>query len=897
MIFMPQGRSAVATLVAAGTIVFAIACGESTSGVPTPVVSPVPHNVVAHMRCKADVAAQSFACGPEGSAPDGVNALADPHVVGGQGVYVRLTSSGVVYSAGSSTYSFNVTVQNLSTNAMASSDGATRHANGVVVFFADGPTVTGGAGTMSIANATGQGTFTASNQNYFQYGGSIGGVDQSELGADGILASGEVSAAKSWTFNMPATITTFEFTVYVSTETPTVAATQTAAPQVSSITPATLVPGGAATLTGVNFNATAASNTVFIGGQRATVTGGTTTSLQVTVPCARSGIANVNVTSGSLQGANFGHPLQVTQRTLAAGESIVLGTALDSYCNELPATGGAARFVVSIFSDNTSPSSNAPMQFSGDAGVSVASQFRAGPLATESLNAPTISPTAASDRRHGALLDANASQYTHLRSRFGTTASVRSRARIGQSRYEMDPAPTRQFRLSNLNATAPNNTCNSFYVIDATRKYLGATVAIYEDNATPDAFKADLNAAVAAAYAKLGSQFNNDVEPLIRNNFGDLLRRDAVTDNDGVVSIVISPRLNTSFSGVAGFSTTCDQFPNDDASAPAAGGPYTGSAGSTNGASNFGQLVYLYEPVTAGSGFSANTVDNWLRTVSAKVVHESKHVASYSARVANNAPTYEASWLEEGTARIAEEMWGRLIVDAQSWKGDVGYGSFSNPISVYCDVRPSGFAECAANPRRPTLTVQTHFTSLYTELFGTNARLLSPFGPTASDNASYFWGVSWSLLRHANDRYGTSEAAFFTALTQSSTSGVPNLTTVAGVGLDDLVGRWALALYADNFGGAANANADIQFASWNFRSIYAGLNADFPATYTLPYPLVPQARTFGAFSPVGITTLRGGGVLWYELTGTSSQSQLLRLEANGGGLPTTNLRMAVMRLQ
>jgi hypothetical protein len=235
-------------------------------------------------------------------------------------------------------------------------------------------------------------------------------------------------------------------------------------------------------------------------------------------------------------------------------------------------------------------------------------------------------------------------------------------------------------------------------------------------------------------------------------------------------------------------------------------------------------------------------------------------------------------------------------VDNVAWKANTGYGSFANPINVYCDTRP-GFAECDANPRRPASIMQRHFISLYTNMFGTNARLLSPFGPTASDNASYFYATSWSLVRYAIDRYGASDAAFLTALTQSTTSSTTNLSARAGVSIDQMLGGWALSFYADDYPGLASPSPDIQMPTWNFRSIYAGLNADFPSTYTLPYPLVPQARSFGSFAPVGVTTLRGGGVLWYEISGTQTAAQLLRLQASGGGTPSTDLRIAVARLQ
>jgi len=858
------------------------------------------------MTCEARVLEGTVTCaGPLASA-SGVRT----NIIGGQGSYIRMASSAVTYNTGTGIFQFNATVQNLSNLAMATTDGATRNDGGVQVFLTSAPVATSGSGTITVANATGTGTFMAPNQDYFQYGGKIGGVDQGELGADGILSSAETSSAKQWRFNVPNTVGTFSFTVYAATEMPA-GTPSTVAPQITAISPATLIPGAAATITGYNFNATPASNTVAIGGVAATITGGVgTTQLNVTVPCTSSGTVPVEVTQGGLKGAAYGQPLQVTQRTVPVGQSVVLTSSAASACNELTSAGGTARYVVAVFSANTSPASNSPFQLSADGAPADAAT---GPLASrsaEGLVAPHASLERAMeaarqerlDERHADLMEKNRAAYQLGRAQFPRGRAPKGMRVNRQVAFDAVPA-TRQFRVSNISPPAGQTICSSFYVVNATRVYYNGKLAIYEDDATPAGLRSSDNASMAAYYQKIGDQFNADMEPIIRNNFGDILRRDAETDNNGVEIALFTPRINTSFSGVAGFVVSCDQFPNNDTTTTprAPGGPYTGlnSSGGTAsfGASNFGENFYAYQPTVNGTGFgTVGTPDYWYRTIRSTFIHESKHIAAQSARVANNAPAFEDSWLEEGMARTSEELWMRNAVDNVAWKANTGYGSFANPLNVYCDVRP-GFAECDANPRRPANIMQRHFTSLYTNMFGTNARLLSPFGATASDNASYWYATSWSLIRYSADRYGASDAAFLTGLTQSITSGVTNLSTQAGVSIDQLLGGWALSFYADDYPGLASPSADIQHPTWNFRSVYAGLNADFPGTYTLPYPLVPQARTFGSFGPVAVTTMRGGGVLWYEISGTQTAAQLLRLQASGGGTPSTDLRIAVARLQ
>ncbi|HEX8671927.1 MAG TPA: IPT/TIG domain-containing protein [Longimicrobium sp.] len=873
-------------------VLLAAACSDRPSN-PMAVLHPdAPPGTTAQLACTAAVATGIVTCEPltpEGASFDrrpGTPAL-DRRTVGGQGTYLRLTSSNVAYAT--EVFAFDLTVQNLANLAMATDDGTVPNLEGVRVVIPVAPTATSGTGQITVANETGQAVFSGSEpQDYFQYGGSAG----TELGVDGILASGEVSSSKRWQFNVPATVNTFTFTLWVSTHMPA-GALQTIAPQVTSVSPSPMVPGGTATITGINFDPTAANNVVNIGGTNVVPSAATATSLTVTVPCVLSGNVPVYATRASLRGAAKTAALLGNQRTVGIGQALILTNNAEVACNELTSAGGTARYIVSVFSASTSPSSNSPFQLVPDGEPAVAAaQAAAANVTLPGLYAQVANAAQMrTDERHEELLEKNRIAYEELRSR---NASMQNRARRNVvAAAQVEPPVTRTFRVSNINAAS---ICSNFYVVSATRVYYNGKVAIYEDDATPDAFKSSLNATMAANYQKIGNQFNSDMEPIIRNNFGDVLRRDAETDNNGVLVALFTPRINNSFSGVAGFVISCDQFANTDTTTYAVGGPYTGTAGA-NGASNFGQFFYAYQPVTAGSGYSGNTADNWYRTIRSTFIHETKHVVSMAARTVHSAPL-EASWLEEGTARHAEELWMRNAVDNVAWKANTGHGTGANPINTYCDFRP-GFPECDANPRRPANIMQRHFSSMYTHMFGTNARILSPFGATSSDTGNYWYAISWSLVRYSIDRYAASDAAFFSALIESSDVGVTNLTNRVGVPIDQLLGGWSLALAADDHPLMAGAaSPDIQMPTWNFRSIYAGFNADIPGTYSLAYPLVPTALAFGAFStPAPITTLRGGGVLWYEFSGTQTAPQLIKLQGSGGSAIPSTLRLAVTRIQ
>jgi hypothetical protein len=173
----------------------------------------------------------------------------------------------------------------------------------------------------------------------------------------------------------------------------------------------------------------------------------------------------------------------------------------------------------------------------------------------------------------------------------------------------------------------------------------------------------------------------------------------------------------------------------------------------------------------------------------------------------------------------------------------------------------------------------------------------SPYGDAAGQSSATFYNTTWSLVRYAIDRYGASDAGFLGALNRSTLSGVANLSQVAGVSIDRLLGQWGLALYADDWPGLAPGNPDLTFATWNLRSIYAGLAGDpgWRASYPTPYPLRPVPLTLGAFTSTR-TGLRGGAHAYFELTGTHTTPQLLALGGASGAALSPFVRLALVRL-
>jgi hypothetical protein len=182
-------------------VALAAACSDHPSA-PNRIVQPSGRVAVT---CQADVAARTLGCGGPGAMPpsrSGSGFSADL-IVGGQNTNVLLKSSSVSYDPTAQIFQADVTLQNLMTATLGTSDG--NSASGVKVFFDAGPSVVSGSGTVSVANADGAGTFTGTNQPYFLY--------------NQMLPTGQVSVAKTWQWAVPSTVTQFTFEVLVDAAT------------------------------------------------------------------------------------------------------------------------------------------------------------------------------------------------------------------------------------------------------------------------------------------------------------------------------------------------------------------------------------------------------------------------------------------------------------------------------------------------------------------------------------------------------------------------------------------------------------------------------------------------------------------------------------------------------
>jgi hypothetical protein len=200
--YLPAARRTGNPLVRALLALALLSCVEPGLA-PNPDVTAVASESVLRIDCVATTSSRSVTCTRE--APNG-QALGDL-IVGGQNFFVTLASSNVVYSG--DVFSFDATVQNRLTQKLGTTDGTTLDTAGVRVFFDSPPVKTSGSGSIDFVDPAGGGSsvdgfamFTASHQAYYQY--------------NEILAPNQTSAPKNWRLHVPASVTSFAFSVYVS---------------------------------------------------------------------------------------------------------------------------------------------------------------------------------------------------------------------------------------------------------------------------------------------------------------------------------------------------------------------------------------------------------------------------------------------------------------------------------------------------------------------------------------------------------------------------------------------------------------------------------------------------------------------------------------------------------
>lgn len=629
------------------------------------------------------------------------------------------------------------------------------------------------------------------------------------------------------------------------------------APTIATILPASLAPGATATISGAGF-LSAANTAVTVAGVTAAVLATTQNEVTIAVPAAGlpcQSTQPVPIVVATVGGrATTSHPLAVARaRPLAVGESFVTGASGDIGCNELP---GSGSYLVSVFNGATFTSGTVRFELRGRAGGPLASRLpAAGGITVDgavSRSVARVFGSAAAEAHLGRLDDDRT-----LLQRLG--APRRARLAPSFSRTATQPLPltvgaTAQVKFHYSSCTAAGVTPVTARVV-----FVGNRSVVLEDVAGP------LAGMIDADLVAMAQEFETISYPLLLD-FGNPLARDAATDANGRIVMLFTPKVNAIGTNVLGFVSACDLYP--------------ASQDATVAGSNEAEIFYARAVTDTTPGSTAlSGRSQWRRQMPATMIHEAKHIASYAERLSRDATQFEQVWLEEATAQIASEMFGRAI-HGNVWRGDAGYRQ-----TLYCESRPTT-AGCADGVI--AMTNHIAFLSNYLQLFETKSILSG-----AEDSDIY--GSAWLFARWLVDTYGGSdEGTFLRRLVQSATlAGPANVEAASGRPFAQLLAEFTLMLAADNVPGASGPYVE---PSWNLPDVFAGY-AELGTRP--PVPLAMRQSTGGTLSVSGRNVKGGGAVLLRIGPVPAGATQLLELKSTLTAplSPTSTVGLGVVRVE
>lgn len=402
--------------------------------------------------------------------------------------------------------------------------------------------------------------------------------------------------------------------------------------------------------------------------------------------------------------------------------------------------------------------------------------------------------------------------------------------------------------------------CSAFDAVTARVVYAGRKGIVLEDTANA------LRGQVDTILTRVGRDFDDVIFPLLRANFGDPLAMDASLNNDGALYMLISDKVNKTIA--TGFVSASDFLPVSQCAS-----------------SNMAEVFYARGLTPPGGGTAALDFSfaSTTRRLESTIIHEAKHLTSIATRLSQGkvpgARPLEDAWLEESSAEIAMELLSRVTYGTAA-KSNLDYAT-----TLAREARPaSGLPLNMFHP----------FTYLYTYFAAPETH--SMVGRVTPDDFT-FYGSGWAFLRWVIDTYAPSESAFLLAMTSDASHwGVENIEARTGKSFPQLFAEFSMALALDDYPAFTPIDARYSFPSWNVRSIFAGMNADFPVTFPFAAPLKVRSTAFGKFT-VDVAGIRGGGFSVLELTGTPAARQLLELRGMNGSPFPQALRVTIARVQ
>jgi len=643
------------------------------------------------------------------------------------------------------------------------------------------------------------------------------------------------------------------------------------APQITAVSPGTLVEGQNVTITGTKFGATAAENMVRIGGVAASVTSVTPTALQIVVPnmnCKPAQTLNLLVTvAGNTSTPRSQAFAPATTLSVAAGTQQVISTPND-FCLQFAASSAAESYVIGVQSVSENVASVTSANVVGESPVAAAAipapLIANMPVFSASLVEPFDNARRSRLAKHRAvemaLFDADRAL---LASKFQATRSARSARRASRASFSMVPIlPATAKEGDVLSIRIPDrsrNICQNSLSISVTVKKVGTHGIFLQDNANPS------GGFTAAEYQALSDQFDTQIYATDVAYFGE------PTDYDGNtrIAVVITKEVNK-IENLLG-----EVFPQN--LVPQSVCP----------SSNEGEFFYGRAPDPTGTAGTVYTDSAARADAPVIIAHELAHVIQIGRRIEYPPATdLQSTWEAEGQATFAEEVNGYTaaqLTPGRNLGRDVAFNRGASPLPTNWFGDP--FVDLAVYYGFETRETRVSGAPEQCSWLGTRSQ--GNTGPCLTGREPY--GVSWSFLRWLSDQYGgrfaLGEKGLHQALIDNAFSGFATVADVIGQPMEALLVQWAAMLYADDR--IPGVDEKLTMKSWNLVSIEQGI--------VETGRLAPRMRTFGTFNDAIL--VRGGSTAYFVVSGANRAATAIRVrDASDGPLPA-NMRVWVVKAQ
>jgi hypothetical protein len=352
-----------------------------------------------------------------------------------------------------------------------------------------------------------------------------------------------------------------------------------------------------------------------------------------------------------------------------------------------------------------------------------------------------------------------------------------------------------------------------------------------------------------ADYVRYAARFDTLVYPMDVGVFGE----PTDIDNNGHIVLIFTRAVNAltpagSGTYVGGFTFSRDLFPL-----------VATARAQACATSNVGEFFYLLAPdplgTINGNRRSTGFVDS---NTTAVIAHEFQHLINSSRRLyINNASSFEAKWLDEGLAHVAEEL------------------LFYHESALAPRTNVTGSVVQSSAVKTPFSLDMAGNASRYRSFLLASAKS----SPYAANDSLSTRGGAWSLLRYLADRKAAADGDLFMRLVNSPDSGMPNMQGIFGTDLASQVRDWAVSNAVDDM---VTTDATLTQPSWNWHSVY-------PSTGT-PYPLSITTIQNGVQYSGSVTA---GGAAYYKLGVAANSSATFSLAQPSAG----NLQLVIVRIR